>query len=172
MKILLVGIYDTNTVSLAPQLLSAYVKQFPIAGKYEIQTREFSIFSDTAESIIEEIQNYHPDIVGFSCYIWNYNLIREITPHLDCTILLGGPQVTGIEQKILQTNPEIDVIVTGEGERSFAALLEYFAGERSLDGIPGISTALIQNPPLEPTCLESVPPLYAGIFTQYPDLTW
>ena len=93
MKILLVGVCDTNSVSLAPQLLSAFARKFSIAEKFDIQTCEFSIFSDTVESITNAIQSHNPDIVGFSCYIWNYNLIRQITPHLDCTILLGEPQV-------------------------------------------------------------------------------
>ncbi len=172
MKILLVGIYDTNTVSLAPQLLSAFVRQFPIAQKHEIQTCEFSIFSDSVNSIVSSIQDYNPDIAGFSCYIWNYNLIKKITPHLNCTVLLGGPQVTGIEKQILHAHPEIDIIVTGQGERTFLSLLDYFAGKQSLHEIPGITTDTIQNPPQESACLEKIPPFYQDLFDQHPDLTW
>ncbi|PKN12857.1 MAG: hypothetical protein CVU69_05700 [Deltaproteobacteria bacterium HGW-Deltaproteobacteria-4] len=172
MKILLIGIYDANTVSLAPQILAGRAKESPVAADHDIQTCEFSIFSDSVESITACIQDQQPDVVGFSCYIWNYSLIKKITPHLDCTILLGGPQVTGIEKQILQSNPEVDIIVTGEGEQTFLELLEYFSGKKSLQEIPGITTKDLQNPQHKPADLNAIPPLFAGIFEQYPDITW
>jgi radical SAM superfamily enzyme YgiQ (UPF0313 family) len=172
MKILLVGIYDTNTVSLAPQILSALAKRSPAAAGHDIQTLEFSIFSNSVADIVAAIRNCGPDVVGFSCYIWNFNLIKQITPQLDCTIVLGGPQVTDIEKDILQAHPEIDIIVTGEGEETFLELLEHFAGRKPLDGIAGITTADLHNPPRMPPELDTIPPLFAGIFESHPDLSW
>lgn len=171
MKILLVGIYDNKTVSLAPQLLSAYVRQF-VPADIELQTLEFSIFSDSVETIAASVRRANPDVVGFSCYIWNYNLIKQITPYLDCTIVVGGPQVTGIEKQLLQSNPEIDIIATGEGEQIFLELLQYFEGQRALSEIAGITTLNMQNPPLEPVGLETIPPLYEEIFSRNPDISW
>ena len=172
MKILLVGIYDTNTVSLAPQILSGLAKNSPAAATHEIRTREFSLFADSADFITASIREANPDVVGFSCYIWNYSLIKQITPQLDCTIILGGPQVTGIEKEILQAHPEIDLIVTGEGEQTFLELLEYFAGKKALADIPGITTADLHNPPQQLFDLDTIPPLYTEIFQRHPDLTW
>jgi len=172
MKILLIGIYDTNTVSLAPQILCGLAEKSTVNSEHEIQTCEFSIFSDSIETITASIQKHQPDVVGFSCYIWNYGLIKKITPQLNCTILLGGPQVSGIEKQILRENPQVDIIVTGEGEQPFLDLLEYFSGQRSLCDIPGITTRELQNPPVKPVELAALPPLYAGIFARYPDITW
>lgn len=172
MKILLVGIYDTNTVSLAPQLLRAVAMESAIALGHEIETQEFSIFSDDAEAITVSIQRFNPDIVGFSCYIWNHHLIRQITPRLNCTIILGGPQVTGLERQLLQTNPEIDIIVTGEGEQSFLDLLAHFAGRKPLREIAGITTAAMQNPPSLLLDLQTPVPLYEAIFKRHADITW
>lgn len=172
MKILLVGLYDTNTVSLAPQILAGVAGKSAVAADHEIRTCEFSIFSDSVESIVARIRENAPDVVGFSCYIWNYGLIKKITPHLGCTIILGGPQVTGIETDILQSNPEVDIIVTGEGEQTFLDLLEYFSGKKNLQDIPGITTATLQNPPRALIDLDLIPPLFAGIFARYPETSW
>lgn len=172
MKVLLVGIYDINTVSLAPQLLSAYAERMLPNNDITIQTVEFSIFSDTPESMVAKILSFQADVVCFSCYIWNFNLIKTIIPHLRAKIVLGGPQVTGIERQILQSCPEIDIIVTGEGEETFTDLLRYFSGQKLLSGIPGITTREIQTSPRDSTRLEDIPPLYQAIFQKNPNISW
>lgn len=173
MKVLLVGIYDTNSVSLAPQILRAYAKQFAVASYFDIVTREFSIFRDSVSSMISEIEKERPDVVGFSAYIWNINIILEIIPHLHSQILIGGPQVTGIEEELLDENPSIDIIVTGEAEVVFKELLECFHGERGLESIRGITTRNFNSPPsAEPLELRSIPLFYDGIFKSNPELTW
>lgn len=125
MKILLVGMYDTNTVSLAPHVLRSYAEQFDVFSKFEIVTKEFSIFSDTIEAMVYGIKKEKPDVVGYSTYIWNINQIVEVIKHVDAINILGGPQVTGIEKELITEHPDIDIIVTGEGETTFVELLEY-----------------------------------------------
>ena len=172
MKILLVGIYDTNTVSLAPQILAALARQAPAAADHAIETLEFSIFSTPVPEMVAAINARRPDVVGFSCYIWNINLVLQVTPQLDATIVLGGPQVTDIEAEILRDHPDVDIVVTGEGEQPFLDLLEHFAGRKPLAEIAGITTAELHNPPPALPDLDTIPPLFAGIFERHPDLTW
>jgi len=173
LKVLLVGIYDTNSVSLAPQILKAYAKQFPVASYFDIVAREFSIFRDSVSFMISEIEKERPDVVGFSAYIWNINIILEIIPHLHSQILIGGPQVTGIEEELLAENPSIDIIVTGEAEVVFKELLECFHGEKVLESIRGITTRNFKSTPsTEPLELSSIPFFYDGIFKGNPGLTW
>ena len=173
-KILLVGIYDTNTVSLAPQILRAYAqKHSSFAAQFEIVTREFSIFNDTIGQIASVINDERADIVGFSVYIWNVNEVLEVVKILErSVIILGGPQVTGIEADFLRVNPNIDIIVTGEGEDVFASLLEYFAGGKKLKEIPGITTRDIRIPRGPAVELEKIPPIYERIFRDNPNISW
>jgi radical SAM superfamily enzyme YgiQ (UPF0313 family) len=172
-KILLVGIYDTNTVSLAPQILKAYAEQFDVSQGFEIATKEFSIFNDSIESIVEGINKENPDIVGFSAYIWNINEISEIIKKIDALVMLGGPQVTGIEKELMEQNPDIDIIVTGEGEMVFKELLEYFSGQKKIEDIKGVTTKSISNPPShEFVDLDTIPLIYEDIFRKNPDITW
>ena len=172
-KIVLVGIYDTNTVSLAPNILKSYVEQFDISRGFEIVTKEFSIFSDSVESIIQSIREEDPDVVGFSAYIWNLNEVLEVIKYLDATVMIGGPQVTGREEKLIRENPDTDIVVTGEGEETFRELLEYFAGKRKIETIRGITTHDVKTGPREVLPdLNAIPSVYERIFDEHPDITW
>jgi len=172
-KMLLVGIYDTSTVSLAPQLLCSYAEQFPVAVRFCIETIEFSIFSDTPDAMAAAIAAHQADIIGFSAYVWNLEEILTVVPHLDATIIIGGPQVTGIERTLLESNPALDIVVTGEGEVTFVELLEHFAGQRPLESIAGITTRRFQGGTRELLQdLDSRPSPYGHIFAEHPGLSW
>ena len=172
MKVVLAGIYETNTVSLAPQVLKSYVGQFDELRDVEVVTREFSIFDHPVESTIQGLVEERPDVVGFSTYIWNINEILEIIKFLPTKVVLGGPQLTGLEKRLLAGNPDIDVVVTGEGEVPFRQLLEHFIGRRELYDVSGITTRDFQTPKPEPIPLDDIPPFYDRIFRENPDLTW
>ena len=64
-----------------------------------IETIEFSIFEDDVDDMVSKISRHPADVVGFSAYIWNIGIIEEIIKKLNSIILVGGPQVTGIEKK-------------------------------------------------------------------------
>lgn len=171
--VLLVGIYDRNTVSLAGHLLRACAEAHPVGREFEIQTAEFSIFRDPPEAIAREIARRRPHIVGFSAYVWNLNEILAVAPHLRATVILGGPQVTGIEGAILAENPSVDIIATGEGEETFVELLEAFAGLRPLESVDGISTRGFQTAPRAVLAdLNRRPSPYARLLAENPHITW
>ncbi|MBN1688271.1 MAG: B12-binding domain-containing radical SAM protein [Candidatus Omnitrophica bacterium] len=173
MKILLVGIYDTVTVSLAPYVLRSYAEQFPVASQFEIITKEFSIFNQSVEEMTVEIQKEKPDVVGFSVYVWNANEVFEIIPSLGAFVIIGGPHVTSIEKKLLEENPGIDAVVTGEGEIVFKELLDFFAKEKKLEDIPGITTREFHTPPRKDCVeLDSIPAFYERLFREHPGVEW
>ncbi len=80
------------------------------------------------DEILGDLYRRAPDVIGFSCYIWNYSLIcgllREIPKVLPETdIWLGGPEVSFESEKILAEFPMVKGIMTGEGEETFRDLL-------------------------------------------------
>lgn len=173
-KALLIGIYDTNTVSLAPQILRSYAENnSSVAEQFEIITKEFSIFSDSIEHMVSTINSEGADIVGFSVYIWNFSEVLEVIKHMRrSVVILGGPQVTGIEKDFLHDNPAIDIIVTGEGEDVFVSLLEYFVAKKELENIPGITTRDIQTSRGSAVEMGKCPSIYERIFRDNPGLSW
>ena len=60
--------------SLAIRSISAYCALY---GK-KAETAEFTI-NNSKELIIREIFKIRPDVIGFSCYIWNIDMILEIS---------------------------------------------------------------------------------------------
>lgn len=172
-KVLLVGMYDDRLVSLGPQILRSYSQKFPISSQFDIKTLDLSIFSQTTEDHLKAIGSHNPEIVGFSCYVWNMPLIEKIIPQLDATIILGGPSCTTLEKEVLNRNPNVDYVVSGEGVITFKELLEYFSDKREFNGILGATNRNIRNPP-RPIIrnLDDIPSPYEAILAERPDVEW
>lgn len=103
---------------------------------------EYTI-KDPAFNIVSDLFQKKPDIIGFSCYIWNIEetikviqMLKTVLPNIK--IVLGGPEVSYDSNHWLRKVPEIDFIVMGEGEISFKELLHYFNGNIPLEAVRGI----------------------------------
>ena len=172
-KILLVGIYDTNTAALAPEVLRAYAERFPVAEAFELSTVNLSIFSQSIEEMAERVRAEGAAIVAFSTYIWNYAQVIELTRRVSGTIILGGPQCNHIDRGFFVDHPEVDIVVSGEGEETFVELLEYFSGKRELDDVRGIVTRVGAGAPRPVLAdLDAVPSPYPRIFRENPAIEW
>lgn len=96
-----------------------------------------------------------PDVVGLSLYLWNAErslhlarAIRERSPRT--RIVVGGPEVSADNPFLMNqlgarsagrngtSTAPFDVAVTGEAERSFAAVLDALLRGRSTAGLAGV----------------------------------
>lgn len=125
--------------SLSPWCLLAGVRAFG-AGHYDITVAESTINSDTSD-FAQKIISESPDVVAFSCYIWNITktleVCRIIRQNHNCTIVLGGPEVAYRPKDVLRKYGFADFVLSGEGEWCFPALLDNLGGELSL--VAGLS---------------------------------
>ena len=64
-------------------------------------------------------------------------MLKKVRP--DVKIIAGGPEVMYDYDYWLERVPEIDVIVLGEGERTFKHLLDVFSGKDELSAVQGIA---------------------------------
>ena len=109
-----------------------------------IELGEYTI-NHQMETILRDIYVRRPDVVGFSCYIWNItyvlSLVRDLHKVLPETeIWLGGPEVSYNACELLAQEPDVKGIMMGEGEETFAQLvLSYVRGERNFLSMPGIA---------------------------------
>lgn len=108
--------------NLAIRLLKAYA-----LPEFNIGIKEYTI-NDPSINIVADLYKQHPDVIGFSCYIWNIektkeiaNLLKKVNPEV--VIVLGGPEVSYNTAQWMEQIPEVDVIVMGEGEQPFKQLL-------------------------------------------------
>lgn len=133
MKTLLIGI---NSKYIHPTL-SIY--QLAYNTTYPVTLKEFTI-KDSVTKIVSYINNEKPDLVGFSVYIWNINIVKEIIKCIRETntmILLGGPEVSyNAEEYIL--NNEADFVINNEGEESFHLLLDALNNNTPLYDVPNL----------------------------------
>lgn len=117
------------------------------AGEYEnqVEIAEYTI-NHRREEILSGIYQKRPDIVGFSSYLWNIEYVMPLVCDLkkllpDTTILLGGPEVSYHPEEVLLQHKEVDLILAGEGEKTFYEYLSYRqgkAGKKALADIPGL----------------------------------
>ena len=152
--------------SLAPWCLLSGVKAFA-KNDYDIKVFESTIngnIHDFAQKIILE----NPQVVSFSCYIWNITqtleICKEIKENLNCKIILGGPEVAYRPKDILEKYDFIDFVLSGEGEWNFPLLLDNINGDLScVDGLTyRKNDEIITNPEKEYT--ETPPSPYSEEF--------
>ncbi|WP_195780852.1 B12-binding domain-containing radical SAM protein [Priestia megaterium] len=124
--------------SLALRCLKAYAEP-----DYKVDMAEYTI-KDPAMNIVTDLYKRNPDIIGFSCYIWNIEetikvaqMLKKINPEL--IIIFGGPEVTYDVTHWLERIPEADFIAIGEGEETFKQLLDELHGERQFENVSGVA---------------------------------
>lgn len=119
-----------------------YLKAFTKDLDFQGDIKEFSI-NDRVENILEGIIEEKPDVVAFSCYIWNMEfvnrlaeLIKLVEPNIE--ILYGGPEVS-YEGKEFLENHEGEYVIVGEGEKTFREFVLYKLGEGKIEDIKGLN---------------------------------
>lgn len=156
MKILLTTL---NSKFIHSSLSIRYLESYCQDCDLDILTMEFTI-NQKDDYITGEIYKQNPDIVAFSCYIWNLNETMNICQRLKLIkpavkIILGGPEVSFDSEKILEKNWFIDFIVYGEGEVTFKELINALKDKNNdFSNIKGIvyrnKNIIKKNEPREP----------------------
>ena len=128
--ILLVGINAKYIHSnLGIYCIHAYARKHGI-NEQDFQIKEYTINQDV-DFILGDIYLKKPDMIGFSCYIWNIDFVTEITKELkkiipDVPVWLGGPEVSYDSDMQLKKYPWVDGIIAGEGEITFYEMINYY----------------------------------------------
>lgn len=98
--------------------------------------KEYSI-NDSILSVERDIVLLNPDIICFSCYIWNISFILTLCENIkksipDCVIIFGGPEVSYDAPCLIHQHEYIDYIIKGEGEITFPLLLKSIVDKTEL----------------------------------------
>lgn len=114
--------------------LCAYSRKRGIAQQ-ELWYAEYTINQNT-EEIIRSIYEQKPDVIGFSCYIWNIEQITKVARELkkilpQCTIWYGGPEVSYDARCVLEQQPWVEGVIIGEGEVTLYELLSHYQGKNN-----------------------------------------
>jgi len=124
------GVLNEHYLPFSVGCIWAYANQFEEIQN-NFQLKDVIWRRDRQRDVLEKIID--PDIVGFSCYVWNHkwNLtlakkIKERYPN--CLIVFGGPS---INEGWLE-HDYIDVAMFGEGEEAWATMLKMIINQETI----------------------------------------
>ncbi|MCY6370846.1 B12-binding domain-containing radical SAM protein [Clostridium ganghwense] len=133
MKVTLVAV---NSKFIHSNLAVRYLKAYTEDLEYECNIREFSI-NDRVERIVEEIIKENPDMIAFSCYIWNIEFVKALANLIkiinnDIEIIYGGPEVSFNGEEFLENNVG-EYLIQGEGENTYRELILWKSYKHKLE---------------------------------------
>jgi len=129
--------YSTGTVASYVFNDDVIKKSYELSGWF--------YYRQESEEILRKLED--PDIVAFSCFIWNWNLNLEIAKKVkelypNCVIVFGGQQQPLADRvcNFFDEHNYVDILVHGEGEQTFhEILLEHLKRRPNLLDIGGIT---------------------------------
>lgn len=141
MKVLLTAVNAKYIHSnLAIYSMKAYAEQKGCPGA-EIQLAEYTI-NQQQDGILRGIYEKKPDLLCFSCYIWNISFVRELIRDVKkilpkTRIWVGGPEVSYDAEDFLKEMPQVTGVICGEGEETFAEVVRTYAQWEKQEQEPG-----------------------------------
>ena len=117
------------------------------SGEYSsrVVIKEYTI-NQIRDDILKDIYLEQPDVICFSCYIWNISFVRELVPDLkkilpQVEFWAGGPEVSYDAVEFLKKNPAFFGVMVGEGEETFHELAGYYIERKpeTLSEIRGVA---------------------------------
>lgn len=130
------GIYSLKTYG------EKMLKEWGLAEEAKVSLAEYTI-NHQMEQILQDIYKRKPDVIGFSCYIWNISYVKMILADIkkvlpDVKIWAGGPEVSYHAEAFLKEEPAVDLVMMGEGEITFAHFLKALLEGEDLKQVPGL----------------------------------
>ena len=130
------GIYSLKTYG------EKMLKEWGLAEEAKVSLAEYTI-NHQMEQILQDIYKRKPDVIGFSCYIWNISYVKMILADIkkvlpDVKIWAGGPEVSYHAEAFLKEEPAVDLVMMGEGEITFAHFLKALLEGEELKRVPGL----------------------------------
>ena len=95
-----------------------------------VEIAEYTI-NNKKEEILASLYREKPSMIAFSCYIWNWDMIKSLLAELpkilpETVLWLGGPEVSYNAEEVLKKHPMVTGVMVGEGEETFRELVNYY----------------------------------------------
>ncbi len=149
--------------SLAPWCLLSGVRAYADSDTVCATVVEGTV-NESPDAVFARLMEKAPQVVGFSCYIWNIEAVLRLTARLKravpgLVVVLGGPEVGYRAGDLLRAEPSVDYVIAGEGERPFAMLLTALSHRLPVTDIPGVcyrdGDTIVES---EPYVTDELPP--------------
>ena len=96
----------------------------------------------SADFIAEDLCRNIPDMIGFSTYLWNRQLVVETCRIIKgkfpaVKLFAGGAEATALPLILLDSAP-FDFVIKGEGEIVLTEVMNRLLNGETLEDIPGV----------------------------------
>lgn len=130
-------------VPLAFLYLSAYLKKY-LDANLNIEAVDLRLEHRPAEFLKRKLQVFSPNLIGISMLAQDRNFLPQwcgfIKAHApEAIIVIGGPYATYEYAEALLNNPQVDLAVLGEGEKTFMHLVDSLTKKRNIASLPGVA---------------------------------
>lgn len=137
---------NMNMLQLAICLVGSYSVEQPEIKEYF--NLDYRFLTQGSKVLVDSLED--PAIVGLSSYIWNFRralvAARAIkTRFPNALIVLGGASVPRRPDRIselFRNHPQIDFLVHGEGELTFANLLRQYMDKQQFHDVKGLTVRI------------------------------
>ncbi len=138
----------------SPPLGLCYLASYLEERGHSVKIIDAALFGLSPEETLEQTLSLSPDIVGITTFTVSmrsaYSLARGIKRiSRQIKTVIGGPHITANPGEI-NSHPEVDIAVIGEGEITFAELVAAIEQNAPLSGIPGLAYSRDQKLVLTP----------------------
>ena len=110
----------------------------------EVAVNDFGGNATSLEMVSSILAN-KPDVVGFTVFLWNQDIVMECVQKIksaknDITIILGGPQVSPLAERVLMENPGVDIVPVSStpGEIVLTDIVNAMVENKDFNTVSGI----------------------------------
>jgi putative methyltransferase len=99
---------------------------------------------DSSAALLEPHRDEQPDVLGLSCYVWNWEVQCQIARdfkarHPECLVVAGGPHPDYKDPDFFKKHPYIDMVAVKDGEIAFSRILrKLLEGRSDYSDVPGL----------------------------------
>ena len=139
-----------------------------VKNTYEF--KEFIFKRDKLDTVVSGMEE--PFLAGFSCCVWNFEYNKALAKKLktacpECIVVFGGHNIPD-GSSLLEEEDYIDILVHGEGEEPFLALLKALPMV-NLSSVPNIAyrehSSIVETKKKDSSDIENYPsPYLSGVF--------
>ncbi len=142
MRVLLINPCYPISETPSPPLGIAFLAAALEAADIEVRILDLVVYPYSRQNLQDIISDFDPHLIGATAVTMNFSHAASVLQDVkalapDVITVMGGPHVSFCAQNTLELNPQIDVIVMGEGEDTIVEFARSYQDRQSWDQIRG-----------------------------------
>ncbi|MDH3886164.1 MAG: B12-binding domain-containing radical SAM protein [Desulfobacterales bacterium] len=144
MRVLLINPFYPISETPSPPLGLAYLAAALEQAGGQVKILDYVVCPYRREALESVLKEFKPHVTGATAVSMTFDHAKQVLKNvktIDSHVLtvMGGPHVTFCARETLETFPELDVVVLGEGEETFVDLTKALERAQHLDTVNGIT---------------------------------